>query len=80
MHQEREFPGRVIGTDLNNPDFAALAKSYGALGLTVNATGEFADAFQQAVRAKKPTLIHIRMEAEAISPTTTIAKLREARN
>jgi acetolactate synthase-1/2/3 large subunit len=79
MHQEREFPGRVIGTDLKNPDFAALAKSYGALGLTVNATEEFADAFQQAVKAKKPALIHIKTDVEAISPTTTITMLREAK-
>lgn len=78
MHQEREFPGRVIGTDLKNPDFAALAKSYGALGLTVNATEEFPAAFQQAVKAKRPAVVHIIMDVEAISPTTTISKLREA--
>jgi acetolactate synthase-1/2/3 large subunit len=79
MHQEREFPGRVIGTDLRNPDFAALAESYGALGLRVNATEEFAGAFEKAVAANKPALIHIKMDAEAISPTTTISKLREAK-
>ncbi|HEY1707720.1 MAG TPA: thiamine pyrophosphate-binding protein [Rhizomicrobium sp.] len=79
MHQEREFPGRVIGTDLRNPDFAALAESYGALGLRVNATEEFAAAFEQAVKAGRPALIHIKMDAEAISPTTTITKLRGAK-
>jgi acetolactate synthase-1/2/3 large subunit len=77
MHQEREFPGRVIGTDLRNPDFAALAESYGALGLRVNATEEFAGAFEQATKAGRPALIHIKMDAEAISPTTTISKLRD---
>jgi acetolactate synthase-1/2/3 large subunit len=77
MHQEREFPGRVIGTDLVNPDFAALAESYGALGLTVNATSEFAPAFDRALKANRPALIHIKTDAEAISPTTTISKLRE---
>ncbi|HEX2593899.1 MAG TPA: thiamine pyrophosphate-binding protein [Rhizomicrobium sp.] len=79
MHQEREFPGRVIGTDLHNPDFAALAESYGALGLRVNTTEEFAVAFEKAVQANKPALIHIKTDAEAISPTTTITKLREAK-
>jgi acetolactate synthase-1/2/3 large subunit len=78
MHQEREFPGRVIGTDLRNPDFAALAQSYGALGLQVNATEEFPSAFERAARSNKPALIHIKMDAEAISTTTTISKLREA--
>ncbi len=80
MHQEREFPGRVIGTDLKNPDFAALAKSYGALGLRVNTTEEFAPAFEQALRAGKPALIHIKTDPEAISPTTTISKLRAAKS
>jgi acetolactate synthase-1/2/3 large subunit len=79
MHQEREFPGRVIGTDLVNPDFAALAESYGALGLKVNATGEFASAFERALKAGRPALIHIKTDPEAISPTTTITKLREAK-
>ena len=76
MHQEREYPERVVGTDLKNPDFAALARSYGALGFTVNSAGEFRDAFSEAVASGKPALLHIRMEAETISPTTTISKLR----
>jgi acetolactate synthase-1/2/3 large subunit len=80
MHQEREFPGRVVGTDLRNPDFAALAESYGALGVRVNATGEFAAAFERALKANRPALIHIKLDPEAISPTTTITKLREAKH
>jgi len=76
MHQEREYPGRVIGTDLTNPDFAALARSYGALGFTVKRTSEFAAAFNEAVGAKKPALIHIRVDPQAISPTATLSKLR----
>jgi acetolactate synthase I/II/III large subunit len=76
MHQEREYPGRVVGTDLKNPDFVALARSYGALGFHVTRTADFADAFEQAVRAKKPALIHINVDPEAISPTTTLSKLR----
>ncbi|HEV2563260.1 MAG TPA: thiamine pyrophosphate-binding protein [Rhizomicrobium sp.] len=79
MHQEREYPGRVIGTDLKNPDFAALARSYGALGYTVKRTEEFSTAFNDALRAKKPALIHIHVDPEAISPTTTLTKLREGK-
>jgi len=80
MHQEREFPGRVSGTDLRNPDFAALAESYGALGLRVNKTAEFAGAFEQARKAGRPALIHIEVDPEAISPTTTLSKLRQAKH
>lgn len=77
MHQEREYPGRVSGTDLKNPDFAALARSYGALGFTVNTMAEFDTAFAEAEASGKPSLLHIRIDPEAISPTTTISKLRE---
>ena len=77
MHQEREFPGRTIGTDLKNPDFAALARAYGALAFHVKHTRDFATAFHEAVEAKKPALIHISVDPEAISPTTTLTKLRE---
>jgi acetolactate synthase-1/2/3 large subunit len=80
MHQEREFPGRVSGTDLRNPDFAALAESYGALGLRVNTTAEFAGAFEQALKAGRPSLIHIKVDPEAISPTTTLSRLRQAKH
>jgi len=77
MHQERDFPGRTIGTDLKNPDFAALARAYGAAAFHVKRTSEFAAAFLEAVEAKKPALIHISVDPEAISPTTTLTKLRE---
>ena len=80
MHQEREYPKRVVGTDLKNPDFAALARSYGALGFHVTRTEDFADAFRQAEAAKVPSLIHITMDAETISPTATISKLRAAKS
>lgn len=80
MHQEREYPERVVGTDLRNPDFAALARSYGALGFHVTRTEDFADAFRQAEAAKVPSLIHITMDAETISPTATISKLRAAKS
>jgi acetolactate synthase-1/2/3 large subunit len=76
MHQEREYPGHVIGTDLKNPDFVALARSYGALGFHVKRTDDFAQAFYEAQHSKKPALIHISVDPEAISPTTTLTKLR----
>jgi acetolactate synthase-1/2/3 large subunit len=80
MHQEREYPGRVSATDLHNPDFAALAQSYGALGLRVTRTSEFAPAFEEASQAGRPALIHIKVDPEAISPTTTLSKLRAAKH
>lgn len=76
MHQEREYPGRVIGADLRNPDFAALARSYGALAFHVARTEDFPQAFREAEKSKKPALIHISVDPEAISPTTTLSKLR----
>ncbi|HSZ11352.1 MAG TPA: thiamine pyrophosphate-dependent enzyme, partial [Rhizomicrobium sp.] len=76
MHQEREFPGHVIGTDLKNPDFAALARAYGAAAFHVTRTEDFPGAFEQALAANKPALIHISVDPEAISPTTTLTKLR----
>ena len=79
MHQEREYPGHVIGTDLKNPDFAALARSYGAFGFHVKRTEDFAQAFYEAQNSKKPSLIHITVDPEAISPTTTLSKLRAAK-
>ena len=79
MHQERSFPGRVSGTDLSNPDFAALAESYGALGLSVKRTEEFASAFAKAQNAGRPALLHIKVDPEAISPVTTLSKLRAAK-
>ena len=54
MHQERNYPGRVSGTDLVNPDFAALARAYGAHGETVVATDEFAPAFERALASGRP--------------------------
>ena len=52
MHQEREYPGRVVGTQLRNPDFAALARAYGGHGETVETTEEFEPAFERALAAK----------------------------
>ncbi|MDN5928389.1 MAG: thiamine pyrophosphate-binding protein [Hyphomicrobiales bacterium] len=79
MHQEREYPGRVSGTKLNNPDFAALARAYGGHGETVERTEDFAPAFERARKAGKPTIIEIRLDPEAITPTRTLTDIREKR-
>jgi acetolactate synthase I/II/III large subunit len=76
MHQERRFPGRVVGTDLKNPDFAALARAYGAFGAIVSRTEEFAPAFEEAVAAHRAAVIELRMDPEMITTRTTLSALR----
>ncbi len=77
MHQETHYPGRVVATRLTNPDFAALARSYGAHGETVDATGDFPAAFDRARRAGKPALIQLMLDPDVTTPTTTLTALRE---
>src|SRR5438067_583418 len=72
MHQERHYPERVIATDLVNPDFAALARAYGALGETVVRTEEFAPAFERAMASGKPAVIEIRIDPEALTPRQSL--------
>jgi acetolactate synthase-1/2/3 large subunit len=76
MHQEREYPGRVYGTDLANPDFAALARAYGVQGETVRHSDEFAPALDRALAAKGPTLLHLLVDPQAITMNATIDELR----
>ena len=76
MHQERDYPGRVIATELVNPDFAGLARAYGGHGETVAATEEFAPAFERAVASGKPALIEVKFAAEQITSTTTLSAIR----
>jgi acetolactate synthase-1/2/3 large subunit len=76
MHQERDYPGRVVGTDMLNPDFCALAKAYGANAELVTHTAEFSPAFERAQAADNPTLIEIQLDADILSPITTIESLR----
>ncbi|MEI7790487.1 MAG: thiamine pyrophosphate-dependent enzyme [Alphaproteobacteria bacterium] len=77
MHQEREYPGRVSGTDLVNPDFAAMANSFGGFGATVLKTADFAPAFIAAEKSGLPSVIHVKFDAEGITPTTTLSAIRE---
>jgi acetolactate synthase-1/2/3 large subunit len=78
MHQEKNYPGRISGTELTNPDFAALARSYGAFGATVKKTEEFIPAFIEAQKAGKCAVIEIQLDAEIISTRTTLSAVRKA--
>jgi len=78
MHQETHYPGRTYGTDLVNPDFAALARAYGAHGETVERTEDFAAAFARAMSAAKPTVLDLKVDPEAITTRSTIDDLRAA--
>jgi acetolactate synthase-1/2/3 large subunit len=77
MHQEREYPGRVYGTELKNPDFAAYARAFGGHGETVERTGDFAPAFERASKSGKPAIIELRIDPDAITPATTLSAIRE---
>lgn len=79
MHQERQYPGRVSGTMLRNPDFAALARAYGGHGETVTETAGFAPAFERARASGIPAIIEVKLDPEAITPTRTLTDIREGR-
>ena len=70
MHQERTDPGRTSGTNMLNPDFASLARSYGGFGETVEKTAEFLPAFERARSAGKPAIIELKTNPLALSPQT----------
>jgi acetolactate synthase-1/2/3 large subunit len=76
MHQEREYPGRIIATDLHNPDFPAYARAFGGFGVTVARTEDFPAAFKEAQASGKPSIIRLVIDPEAITPATTLAKIR----
>jgi acetolactate synthase-1/2/3 large subunit len=76
MHQENHYPGRVSATELVNPDFAALARAYGAFGEVVEDGADFAAVFARARASGKPALIELRLDAEVITPTATLSGLR----
>ena len=76
MHQERHFPGRVIATDLVNPDFAAFARSFGAFGERVEETGAFAAALERALAAGGPALLELVCDPEALTPRQSLSEAR----
>ncbi len=78
MHQEREYPARVSGSDLFNPDFAALARAYGWRAEFIDSTAQIQDAVARAVQAGTPTLLHVKLESNVITTRTTLMALRAA--
>jgi acetolactate synthase-1/2/3 large subunit len=76
MHQERDYPGRVIATDLKNPDFAAYARAFGGFGATVERTADFGAAFEAAVASGMPSILHVKFDTDAISPGQTLSAIR----
>ena len=76
MHQEREYPGRVIATALRNPDFPAYARAFGGFGVSVERTADFPAAFKQAQQSGKPAIVRLAIDPEAITPVTTLSKIR----
>ncbi|TGX50260.1 thiamine pyrophosphate-binding protein [Sphingomonas gei] len=77
MHQEREYPARLSGTRLHNPDFAALGRAYGCWAETVERTEQFAPALDRALAETGVRLLHLKTDVEFISPATTITAIRE---
>ncbi|WP_212523755.1 thiamine pyrophosphate-binding protein [Actibacterium sp. MT2.3-13A] len=78
MHQERNYPGRVSGTDLANPDYAALARAYGGHGELVERDAEFPAAFARAAAAGVPAVIELRLDPQALSTALTLDETRAA--
>ena len=78
MHQEREFPGRVSGSELFNPDFAALARAYGWNALRVERTEQFEPALREALAASGPTLVHLKLNTDVSTTRTTLSAIRAA--
>jgi acetolactate synthase-1/2/3 large subunit len=77
MHQEREYPGRVIATALTNPDFVAYAKAFDGFGVVVEKSADFPAAFAAARKSGKPSIIHLKIDPEAITPGATLTAIRE---
>jgi acetolactate synthase I/II/III large subunit len=78
MHQESQYPGRVVGTGLRNPDFAAYALAFGGHGERVERTEDFMPAFERALAAGKPAIVHCIIDIEALTPTLSLTAIREA--
>ncbi|WP_137861496.1 MULTISPECIES: thiamine pyrophosphate-binding protein [unclassified Sphingomonas] len=76
MHQEREYPLRLSGTTLRNPDFAALARAYGGWAETVETTAQFAPALERALAQTGLRLLHLKTDIEFITPGLTVSGLR----
>jgi acetolactate synthase I/II/III large subunit len=78
MHQERHYPGRVVGTDLRNPDFVAYARAFGAHGALVERSEDFPAALDEALGCGRPAVIELRVDPQAITPRQTLDEIRSA--
>ena len=78
MHQEREYPGRVSGSDLFNPDFAKLAEAYGFIAVKAESTEQVGPALDAAIAAGKPALLHLRLSSDVSTSRATLTAIREA--
>ena len=78
MHQEREYPGRVSGSDLFNPDFAAMARAFGWRAAHIERTEDFESAFTQALQPGAPMLIHVKLDADVSTSRSTLSAMRAA--
>jgi acetolactate synthase-1/2/3 large subunit len=79
MHQERDYPGRVVGTSLRNPDFRAYAVAFGGHGERVERTEDFLPAFKRAQATGKPSIIHCIVDPEALTPGRSLTQIRDKR-
>lgn len=79
MHQEREYPGRISGTELVNPDFAGYARICNGHGESVTETEQFMAAFERALASGRPAIIDVKLDIEAITPSRTLSDIRGAR-
>ena len=77
LFQERRYPGRVVATELANPDFVALAQACGAHAEAVERTEQFPAALERALAAGRPALLELRTDPESIAPGETITAIRE---
>jgi len=78
MHQERDFPGRTAGSDLFNPDFAALARAYGWAAESAGRTEEVEPALGRLLEAGRPGLLHLRLDTDVSTTRATLTQIREA--
>jgi acetolactate synthase-1/2/3 large subunit len=78
MHQERHYPGRVVGTELRNPDFVAYARAFGAHGALVERSEDIADALDEALACGRPAVVELRVDPQAITPRQTLDEIRAA--
>jgi len=78
MHQEKTYPERVSGTEIENPDFSMLAQAYGFHGERVETTADFATAFERACASETGAVLDLNVSAESLSPRQTLSQMREA--